>query len=180
MRDTLKRILRLAALLGLVGTMALSVIVYAAPGYTQETASKGHLPRLAGLMNEAMQVHHTKLWLAGHAKNWDLAGYELNKIKDTIAEIKETIVDIQTTSPQWRSMPVGEMLRGIDSSLNVLDQAIKAKDPSAFEAAYSGLTASCNACHARAGQSQVKIIVPTTNGAGAFTDQDFTTGGNSN
>ena len=61
-------------------------------------------------MNEAMQVHHAKLWFAGHANNWALAGYELKKIKETIEEVKETIVDIQMAAPQWQRVPVGEML----------------------------------------------------------------------
>jgi hypothetical protein len=139
----------------------------------QQASGKANLPHLSDLMNEAMQVHHTKLWLAGHANNWTLAAYELTKIKETIEEVKETIVDIQTSSPQWRRVPVGEMLRTFDSNLNSLEQAIKAKDASKFGITYREITATCNACHMSAGQPQIKIIVPQ-NGNNAFSNQDFT------
>ena len=148
----------------------------ATPAHAQPPDSKGYLPRLADLMNEAMQVHHTKLWFAGHANNWPLADYEVKKIKETILEIKEAIVDIQTASSQWQHVPVGEMLMGLDSSLDNLDQAVKAKNLVNFDTAYQKLTAACNACHARAGQAQVKIIEPLPNGSAIFPDQDFTTG----
>ena len=71
-------------------------------------------------MNTSMQLHHTKLWFAGHADNWALASYELK-------EIKETIEDIQTFSPVWQGVPVGEMVKSLDANLDALDQAIKAK-----------------------------------------------------
>ena len=110
MQGIIKRVLVAMFLLGFVGAAGLLVNLIATPGFAQEVKSKGQLPRLADLMNEAMQVHHTKLWFAGHASNWVLADYEMKKIKETIEEIKETIVDIQIASVQWQRAPVGEML----------------------------------------------------------------------
>jgi hypothetical protein len=161
---------------GFVPFNSLLINFNATPAHAQAPNSKGYLPRLADLMNEAMQVHHTKLWFAGHANNWPLADYEVKKIKETILEIKEAIVEIQTASSQWQNVPVGEMLTGLDSSLDNLDQAVKAKSLVNFDTAYQKLTAACNACHARAGQAQVKIIEPQPNGSVIFPDQDFTTG----
>ena len=108
---TTNRTLVVKFLLGLVGAAGLLVTLIGTPGFAQEANGKGQLPHLADLMNEAMQVHHTKLWFAGHVANWVLADYEVKKIKETIEEIKETIVDIQVASAQWRRVPVGEMLR---------------------------------------------------------------------
>src|SRR5664279_2565415 len=119
-----------------------------------------YLPHLANLMNEAMQVHHIKLWFAGHAENWALAGYEVKKTKETIEQIKETIVDIQTASPLWQRLPVMETLRTLDTNLSAVDQAVTAKNPAKFATAYQGFTAVCNACHVVAGQPQIKIIQP--------------------
>ena len=65
---------------------------------------------------------------------------------------------------------------GVDSNLDSLDQAIKAKNGAKFAAAYQGLTAACDACHTRAGEPQIKIIEPLPNGSGAFSDQDFAAG----
>jgi hypothetical protein len=124
-------------------------------------------------------IVHTKLWFAGHANNWPLADYEVKKIKETIIEIKEAIVDIQAASSQWQQVPVGEMLMSLDSSLDYLDQAVKAKKLVNFDTAYQKLTAACNACHARAGQAQVKIIEPLPNSSAIFPDQDFTAGATS-
>lgn len=176
MQERFKKALSFISLLGLVTVTIFFINFKATPGQAQTANSKGYLPRLADLMNEAMQVHHTKLWFAVHANNWPLADYEVKKIKETILEIKEAIVDIQTASSQWQQVPVGEMLMGLDSSLDNLDQAVKAKNLVNFDTAYQKLTAACNACHARAGQAQVKIIEPLPNGNAIFPDQDFTTG----
>lgn len=176
MQTTINRALVIMLLVGLVGTGSLLVCLIATPGLAQEVRGKGQLPRLADLMNEAMQVHHTKLWFAGHADNWVLADYEAKKIKETIEEIKESIVDIQISSAQWQRVPVGEMLRSVDSNLDTLAQAIKAKERARFDTAYRGLTAACNTCHVRAGQPQIKIMVPLSEGGSMFPDQDFANG----
>jgi len=176
MQSIIKRALVVMFLLGLVGAAGLLVNLIATPGFAQEVKSKGQLPRLADLMNEAMQVHHTKLWFAGHAANWVLADYEMKKIKDTIDEIKETIVDIQIASAQWQRVPVGEMLKTVDSNLDTLAQAIKSKDEAKFETAYRELTAACNACHVRAGEPQIRIMVPLSESGSMFPDQDFANG----
>jgi hypothetical protein len=157
------------SLLGLVVTAGLLVNFNATPGRAEEAKGKGYLPGLGDLMNTSMQLHHTKLWFAGHADNWALAAYELK-------EIKETIEDIQTISPEWQGVPVGEMVKILDPNLDALDQAIKAKNPVKFDAAYHELTASCNACHTGANQPEIKIIEPLPQGGGTFADQDFTTG----
>jgi len=167
MHQIIKRALLLLTLPGLVSIAGMLVT----PAHAQQ--AKGNLPHLADLMNEAMQVHHAKLWYAGHANNWALAAYEVRKIKETIVEIKETIVDIQATSPQWQNVPVGEMLRSFDSSLDALDQVVKARDAAKFEIVYRDFTATCNGCHSRAGQPQIKIIQPLPNGGTSFPDQDF-------
>jgi hypothetical protein len=171
MQGTLKRTLVLMSLLGLVGAAGLLVNFNATPGRAQEV--KG--PHLADLMNASMQVHHTKLWFAGRADNWALAAYEVKKIKETIEEIKETIVDIQAASSLWQRVPIGTLLKNFISNVDALDQAVKARNAIEFDTAYNGFTAACNACHTEAGQPQIKIIVPVTKGDGTFADQDFTT-----
>ena len=172
MQEVLKR----AFVFWLIGAAGLFMNFNSTPARAQDTKANGYVAHLADLMNEAMQVHHAKLWFAGHASNWVLAAYEVKKIKETIVEIKESIVDIQTASPQWQHVPVGEMLRSFDSNLDAVDQAVKAKDATKFDTAYHDLTATCNACHTRAGQPQIRIVVPLPNGGGPFPDQDFTSG----
>jgi hypothetical protein len=174
MRATLNKALRSMLLLGSIGAAAFAVNLISASTWAQDRATSHHL---ADLMNEAMQVHHSKLWLAGHANNWPLAAYEVRKLKDTMEEIKEAIVEIQAASPKWQSVPVGELLGNIDSRLSDLNAAVNAKDAAKFETAYHALTAACNVCHTRAGESQIKIIQPAPTAGGAYIDQDFTAGG---
>ena len=174
MQGILKRAFVLVPLLGLIGAAGLFMNLNSRPALAQGAAVKGYVPHLADLMNEAMQVHHAKLWFASHANNWVLAAYEVKKIKETIVEIKESIVEIQVASPQWQHVPVGEMLRSFDSNLDAVEQAVKEKNAAKFDTAYHDLTATCNACHARAGQSQIRIMAPLPNSGSPFPDQDFT------
>ena len=130
---------------------------------------KGYIPGLGDLMNDSMQVHHLKLWFAGHADNWPLATYELK-------EIKETVEDVQSFSPEWQGVAVGEMVKVLEIPLDELDKAIKAKDATKFDAAFHALTEACSACHSAAGQPEIKIVDPAPQGGGPFGDQDFTSG----
>jgi hypothetical protein len=171
MPDILQRVLVL--LIGLIGSAALAVNFNAA----RAQQPRGYSVQLGDLMNDSMQVHHTKLWFAGQASNWPLAAYEVAKLKETIEEVKEAIVDIQSTSAEWRRLPVGELLHNLDSHLDNLADAVKAKDAARFEATYRATTAACNACHVRAGQSQIKIMVPQAAAGSAFVDQDFAPAG---
>jgi cytochrome c556 len=164
-----RKALAFMLLLGCVGIAG--VLVNLDSTHVRAQESKGNLPHVADLMNDAMQIHHTKLWLAGHASNWALATYEVRKIKETMGEVKEAIVAIQTSSPQWRNVSIGEMLQRVDTNLNSLEQAVEAKDANRFAASYRELTATCNACHMGFGQPQIKIIEPVANGT--FVDQDF-------
>jgi hypothetical protein len=167
----------MGSLLGSIGGAALLVNFEAIPARAQAPNVNRYLPHLGDLMNQSMQVHHTKLWLAGHAGNWRLAAYEVAKLKETIELVKEAIVDIQNASAKWQRAPVGELLGSIDTELNALNQAVKAKSPDKFATAYRGLTAACNTCHRRIGESQIKIIEPVSAGGGTFVDQDFTVDG---
>lgn len=177
MPDRVKWALALVLLLGSLGGAALLVNFETTPARAQAPSANRYMPHLGDLMNQSMQVNHTKLWLAGHAGNWRLAAYEVAKLKETIEEVKEAIVDIQKSSAKWQRAPVGELLGNVDSELNALRQAVKAKNPDRFTAAYRGLTAACNACHRRVGESQIKIIEPAPAGGGTFIDQDFTADG---
>jgi hypothetical protein len=171
MLDKLQRVLVL--FIGLIGSAALAVNFNAA----RAQQSGAYPVHLGDLMNQSMQVHHTKLWLAGHTGNWRLAAYEVAKLKETIELVKEAIVEIQRASTKWQRAPVGELLGNIDSQLNALNQAVKAKDAEKFTAAYRGLTAACNTCHSRIGESQIKIMEPAPSAGGAYIDQDFSPGG---
>lgn len=124
----------------------------APPGRADETKGRGYLPGLGDLMNASMQVHHTKLWFAGHADNWAFAAYELK-------EIKESLEDIENFSPEWQDVPVGEMVKSLDSR-----PSHQVENPVKFDTAHHQLTEGCNTCHAGSNRSEIKIIEPIPQG----------------
>ena len=82
---------------------------------------KTYLPGLGEFMGR-IQVDHAKLWLAGQARNWELADYELT-------ELKEVFSDVQDFVPRYQNVPVGDMIDAIiTGTMTDLDKAISARD----------------------------------------------------
>lgn len=166
-----KKSLAFVSLSGLIGLLTLLFVFNTSFSSAQEAGGGKSSPHLFDLMYNAMQLHHTKLGLAGHAGNWTLAAYEVRKVKETVEDFKEAIVGIQNSSPQWRNASINEIFSRIGSDLNSLDQAVQAKDADKFATSYRQLTATCNGCHVSLGYEQIKIIEPRSNDT--FEDQDF-------
>ena len=113
------------------------------------------------LMVTILQPRHTKLGLAGQARNWRYLAYEL-------IEFQEAIDRIDRLSP-W----VAEQMQAFTSEpMAKLAKAVEAQDPTGFTQAFGQLTQACNQCHQRFGREEVAIRVPD---ASPFPDQDFST-----
>ena len=84
-----------------VALMAGLALVAATDTATSEPAQ----PYTPGLVEFMMNVqsHHAKLWLAGNARNWDLADYQVD-------ELKELLEDIAKRVPEYKGTPVGKMV----------------------------------------------------------------------
>ena len=112
----------------------------------------------------ATQVRHAKLWLAGEARNWDLADYEID-------ELKEGLEDIVKYFPVYKDMPVGRMIETTAMApIKDVEAAIKAKDRARFISAFDKLTAACNTCHQSANRPFIVVQRPT---GSAFPNQSF-------
>jgi hypothetical protein len=121
-------------------------------------------PAMDDLMTMLVQPRHIKLYYAGQAKNWTLAGFELNELRGALARIGRTI-------PTYRKIGVDEAVAAIFAEkIKAVDAAIKAADPAQFTAAYGEMTAACNACHLSLEHPFLKITVPD---AANYPDQDF-------
>ena len=121
-------------------------------------------PAMDDLMTMLVQPRHIKLYYSGQAKNWTLAGFELNELRGALARIGRTI-------PTYRKLSVDETVAAIIADkIKTVDAAIKAKDSEQFTAAYGDLTQACNACHAGMEHAFLKITVPN---AANYPDQDF-------
>ncbi len=129
----------------------------------QSAGPKAYSPGVADIMI-ATQVRHAKLWLAGEARNWDLADYEID-------ELKEGLEDIVKYFPVYKDMPVGQMIEATAMApIKEVEAAVKAKDRARFTAAFDKLTAACNTCHQSSNRPFIVVQRPT---GSAFPNQSF-------
>jgi Cytochrome C' len=113
------------------------------------------------LMVAILRPRHTKLGLAGQARNWRYLAYEL-------VEFQEAIDRVDRLSP-W----VAEQMQAFTSEpMAKLTKAVEAQDHAGFTQAYGQLTQACNHCHQHFGREEVAIRVPD---ASPFPNQDFGT-----
>jgi hypothetical protein len=135
-----------------------------APGAPAVIPPSDYHPSLGDLMTMAVQPRHTKLGLAGQARNWPYAQYELSELRNAFARIARTI-------PTYRNIDMTAVIGALTTEpLKTVEQAINSKDADQFKTAYAGLTTACNACHLSQDHSFVVIRVPGTN---PYSDQDF-------
>jgi hypothetical protein len=128
-----------------------------------EPAKEQHGPSLIDFMM-TIQNHHLKLWYAGNARNWDLADYQVD-------ELKEALEDAGKLIPDYKGVPVRSMIDNLAMPpIEDIEGAIKAKDRAKFVAAYDKLTAACNTCHQ--GSKRGFIVVQRPVGT-AFPNQSF-------
>jgi hypothetical protein len=124
---------------------------------------KTYIPGLGEFMGR-IQMDHAKIWLAGEARNWDLAGYQLN-------ELKEVLSDVQDLVPTYQKVPVGDMIDAIiTGTITELESAIEKRDFNSFSVSFDKLTAGCNSCHQAANRGYIAIRRPTQS---TFSNQDF-------
>jgi len=107
-----------------------------------------------------IQVHHSKLWFAGKNQNWNLANFEVKKMK-------ETIDDLVKYQSQRKEITIMGML---DRSLDSVRVAIEEKDMPQFKTTYGYLTNTCNICHRSYDVGFNVIKIPESS---PFSNQEF-------
>ena len=121
-------------------------------------AAPAYVPGLGEIMS-LQQMRHAKLWLAGQAGNWELAG-------DQLDELGEGFDDVVTLHPTHKDSPVAPrdaVPRMTARPLTDLRAAIARRDTAAFTAAYDELTTACNACHRATNFAFNRVQRPATN-----------------
>ena len=114
-----------------------------------------YMPGLGEFMLAA-QLHHTKLWFAGDAGNWDLASYEID-------EMKESLSNASKYYPKSDDFDVaGGMKANIEAPLDRIGKAVDGKDKAGFASAFTALTNGCTNCHASSKHAFIRIQKPTT------------------
>jgi len=126
-------------------------------------AKEGYSPGLGEIMS-LQQMRHAKLWFAGKARNWELAGYEFD-------ELKEGFDDVAKLFPTVSDVSLRQVIGAInDKELADLAKAIEAHDLGKFTSSFDRLTAACNACHQTTKHPFIVIQRPTSL---PYTNQSF-------
>ena len=115
-------------------------------------------PELGQQMLE-LQIRHDRLWWAGKAGNWNLAYYMVSELGEALRGIEETNGD----APELQPEKLSEIMPAImDPAIRDVQEALVKKDQAAFASAFDRLSASCNACPAKAGVEFLHIQRPKT------------------
>jgi uncharacterized SAM-binding protein YcdF (DUF218 family) len=147
----------------LVVTAAIASTPLAVPGQPASTGAS-YRPGLGDLMTMTVQPRHLKIGLAGQERNWAYLGYELHELEEALERVAEAW-------PTWRNNDIAGLVVGSTKEpMEALEAAVKAKDVVRFDAAYTRLTAACNACHQSANVAMVVIQWPRSS---PFANQDF-------
>jgi hypothetical protein len=120
---------------------------------------KGKLPDQSHAMQD-VSYHFSNLWFAGQKENWELANFYSSETRShlhwavrIIPKRKDSAgkeVDLVAILQAWENSPWKE-----------LDESIKAKDKTKFEAAYRFTLETCYACHKAADKPFIHPQIPT-------------------
>lgn len=126
----------------------------AAEPETSTPLVQGYTPGLGEFMS-AIQMRHAKLWFAGKGRNWQLASYELD-------ELKEAFEDAAKYQPEFKGKPIAKIIAPMTAEpVAQLEKAIEAKDSVRFVRAYDSLSHACSACHQATDHGFISIQRPT-------------------
>lgn len=104
-----------------------------------------------------MQYFSGKLYLAGVEENWELADFYSHELEEIAEEIVEQ--DVEYDGNDISKLTEAMLIAQIE----LMEDAIDAKDIPTFKRNYQTLINSCNACHVATGHSFVKISAPKEN-----------------
>lgn len=111
-----------------------------------------------------MQLYMNKLWFAGSADNFKLAGFYTHELEEIAEDIvkSEIMEDGHDISNLMKIM----LLPAIKS----LEDAVKEQNTALFKEGYTRMVNTCNACHTTTEHEFIKIIQPKTP---VFDNQDY-------
>jgi hypothetical protein len=118
------------------------------------TSAKESIPGLGEYMT-TIQLHAGKLWFAAKALNWELAGYELD-------ELKETMEAAKALNAEKNGVKISGVLDSVlQTQVAQLAGSIKRKDQTEFQKSYNETLSACNGCHTEAGFKFIHIVRPS-------------------
>ena len=122
-------------------------------GAVDETEGLTHISEIMA----QQQMRHIKLWFAGDSRNWPLADYEIDQLKDGFDDVAKLLG--------------GDLAQQhVGGAISRLEKAIESKDHEAFVFAFDRLSAGCNACHSTLDHAFILIQRPVLL---PYSDQNF-------
>ncbi len=146
-------------LTALAGGALADDVPFAQPNPAPLGASAPASPARLGDMMSVIQTRHSKLWFAGGVRNWPLAAYEMDQLKQSFIDAAMLYGNIPVDAITLATRP-----------LDAINEAVKARDLARFSDGFRKLTAGCNSCHAAGGVGFISIRSPT---ASPFSNQTF-------
>ncbi len=134
------------------GALAVFTAVRAPVGVHADGGSAS-TPPLASYMGD-LQRYAQKLGFAVQKKNSALAGFYVDKIRQTAAFLRGAY-------PSYDGMPVGALVTMIDAPMRQVREAIDGGRWAQATQRYEAAIGVCNACHAAA-QRQFVVITPAS------------------
>jgi hypothetical protein len=121
----------------------------------EEESSKGHSEEHILISSmQRFQWFGNKLWFAGNAENWELAGFYTHELE----EVAEEVIEAKITDD---GANISDLMSKIAMpNIENLEKAVKSKDKNAFLEHYKMLINTCNSCHQTAGKPFIKIKTP--------------------
>ena len=107
-------------------------------------------PGLGDIM-PAMSRRNTILYYAVQSGNWDLAAYQIKELGEGI--------DVAGITRPARKDPLDNFVK---TTLDPLNEVVKAKDMTKFSQAWNTEVSGCNACHVSQGFKYIQWKLPTT------------------
>jgi hypothetical protein len=150
---------------GVAWAMAMIACTRAPEPPALSVSTVAYAPGLGEIMS-LQQMRHVKLWLAGQARNWKLASYEVDELDEGFSDAvrlhpthKDAPVAIRDVVPRMTTGPLGDLRKAIDE-----------QDAPAFALAFDELTTACNGCHVATNFAFNRVQRPASN---PYPDQIF-------
>lgn len=124
-------------------------------------AGRGDVSDLVSLgdIMALVELRHIKLWYAGQSRNWDLVGYEIDRINESL----------RRSAILYTNIPVA-YIKAVGGPMAEMRDAAGSKSAEKFAHGYAGLTAACNACHTAGRVGFLHIQTPTWS---PFSDESY-------
>jgi hypothetical protein len=150
-----------------LGAFCVFTFASTVPAQERPGTTSSYVPDLSIIM-AVTQFRHFKLSYAAEVGNWELAQYEVAKVRDSLAAAA-------TLYPVFESVEQAKLITEVSKpALIAIDKAVKERNRPAFKTSFNDLTNACNSCHKQASLGFIVIRVPTRS---PFSNQVFTPAG---